>query len=57
MTGFVATLGGEKLNGGDDVDSLAFESWEKLGHEGARAFAAFCAYRDFGCERISRKLF
>jgi hypothetical protein len=32
----------------DGVDSLPFESWEKLAKEGARAFAAFaafCAYR------------
>ena len=39
----------------DGVDSLPFESWEKLAKEGARAFAAFCAYRDFGSDRNIKK--
>jgi hypothetical protein len=30
---------------------LPFESWEKLRGESAGAFAAFCAFRDFGADR------
>jgi len=55
MTDSAAAAVGEKNSGRDDVGSLPFESWEKLGNEGARAFAAFCAYRDFGCERNIKK--
>jgi hypothetical protein len=34
---------------------LPVESWERLKGESAPAFAAFCAYRDFGPERSIRK--
>jgi len=34
---------------------LPFESWERLQGESSAAFAAFCAYRDFGAERNIRK--
>ncbi|MDR2899940.1 MAG: hypothetical protein LBV20_00265 [Treponema sp.] len=34
---------------------LPFESWERLDGESASAFAAFCAFRDFGLERNIRK--
>ena len=30
---------------------MPFESWERLPGENAKAFAAFCAFRDFGPER------
>ncbi|GHU67471.1 hypothetical protein FACS189447_09680 [Spirochaetia bacterium] len=33
------------------ADVLPFESWERLTGETAAAFAAFCAFRDFGAER------
>jgi hypothetical protein len=36
-------------------DLLPFESWERLSGESSSAFAAFCAYRDFGSERNIRK--
>jgi len=34
---------------------MPFESWEKLRGESAGAFAAFCAYRDYGPERNVRR--
>ena len=34
---------------------LPFESWERLPGESSLAFAAFCAFRDFGPERNVRK--
>jgi hypothetical protein len=34
---------------------LPFESWERLRGETSFAFAAFCAFRDFGAERNIRK--
>jgi hypothetical protein len=34
---------------------LPFESWERLQGESSAAFAAFCAFRDFGLERNIRK--
>jgi hypothetical protein len=34
---------------------LPFASWEKLPGESGAAYAAFCAYRDFGPERSIRK--
>jgi hypothetical protein len=34
---------------------LSFESWEKLPDESAAAFAAFCVFRDYGCERNIKK--
>jgi len=34
---------------------LPFESWERLKGESSLAFAAFCAYRDYGPERNIRK--
>ena len=34
---------------------LPFESWERLAGESSSAFAAFCAFRDFGPERNIRK--
>jgi hypothetical protein len=34
---------------------LPFESWERLPGESARAYHAFCAYRDFGPERNIRR--
>jgi phage terminase large subunit-like protein len=34
---------------------LPFESWEKLPKESAAAFAAFCVFRDYGCERNIKK--
>ena len=37
------------------ADSLPFESWERLAGESSAAFAAFCAFRDFGPERNIRK--
>jgi hypothetical protein len=37
------------------ADILPFESWERLQGESGAAFAAFCAYRDFGPERNIRK--
>ena len=37
------------------ADNLPFESWERLQGETSAAFAAFCAYRDFGLERNIRK--
>jgi hypothetical protein len=34
---------------------LPFESWERLTGESGRAYAAFCAYRDFGPDRNIRR--
>jgi hypothetical protein len=34
---------------------LPFESWERLPGESALAYAAFCAFRDYGPERNIRK--
>ena len=34
---------------------MPFESWERLAGESGAAFAAFCAFRDFGPERNVRK--
>jgi hypothetical protein len=34
---------------------LPFESWERLSGESRAAYAAFCAYRDYGPERNIRK--
>jgi len=34
---------------------LPFESWERLRGESTSAFAAFCAFRDYGAERNIRK--
>ena len=36
-------------------EMLPFESWERLNGETSSAFAAFCAFRDFGAERNIRK--
>ena len=33
---------------------LPYESWEQLTGEGSAAFAAFCAFRDYGPERTIR---
>jgi len=37
------------------AEILPFESWERLPGETSAAFAAFCAFRDFGAERNIRK--
>jgi hypothetical protein len=37
------------------AELLPFASWEKLPGESGAAYAAFCAYRDFGPERNIRK--
>jgi len=37
------------------ADVLPFESWERLPGEKSEAFAAFCAFRDFGADRNIRK--
>ena len=37
------------------ADLMPFESWERIPKESSAAFAAFCAYRDFGPERNIRK--
>jgi len=37
------------------AEMLPFESWERLTGETSAAFAAFCAFRDFGLERNIRK--
>jgi hypothetical protein len=34
---------------------LPFESWERLAGESGAAYAAFCAYRDYGPDRNIRK--
>jgi len=37
------------------AEVLPFESWERLPGESGAAYAAFCAYRDYGPERNIRK--
>ena len=37
------------------AEVLPFESWERLTGESGAAFAAFCAFRDYGVERNIRK--
>ena len=37
------------------AEILPFNNWERLTGETSAAFAAFCAYRDFGFERTIRK--
>jgi len=37
------------------AEILPFESWERLPGESGAAYAAFCAFRDFGLERNIRK--
>jgi hypothetical protein len=37
------------------TEILPFESWERLPEESGAAYAAFCAYRDYGSERNIRK--
>ena len=37
------------------AEMMPFESWERLPGETSAAFAAFCAFRDFGPERNIRK--
>ena len=37
------------------AEQLPFESWERLPGEKSEAFAALCAFRDFGAERNIRK--
>jgi hypothetical protein len=37
------------------AEALPFESWERLTGESSAAYAAFCAYRDYGAERSIRK--
>ncbi|MDR1574967.1 MAG: hypothetical protein LBS37_03085 [Treponema sp.] len=37
------------------AELLPFASWEKLPGESGAAYAAFCAYRDYGPERNIRK--
>ena len=37
------------------AEILPFESWERLTGESSAAFAAFCAFRDFGPERNIRR--
>ena len=37
------------------AELLPFASWEKLPRESGAAYAAFCAYRDYGPERNIRK--
>jgi len=37
------------------VGILPYESWEQLQCETSRAYAAFCAYRDYGLDRNIRK--
>ena len=49
MTGFDKAIEEAK------ADMLPFESWERLAGESSSAFAAFCAFRDFGPERNIRK--
>jgi hypothetical protein len=37
------------------AEMLPFESWERLPGESGAAYAAFCAYRDYGLERNIRR--
>jgi hypothetical protein len=46
----------EKVLDGARGVVLPFESWERLSGEGAAAYSAFCAYRDFGPERNIRRV-
>jgi hypothetical protein len=45
----------EKIIDEAKKDKLPFDSWERLTGENAPAFAAFCAYRDFGMDRNIRR--
>jgi hypothetical protein len=45
----------EKILNEAMAEVLPFESWERLPAESARAYGAFCIYRDFGPERTIRK--
>jgi hypothetical protein len=45
----------EKTIGEARAELLPFESWERLPGETGAAYAAFCAYRDFGPDRNIRK--
>ena len=45
----------EAWPGGATKEVLPFESWERLTGETSSAFAAFCAFRDYGPERNIRK--
>ena len=65
MQAGTADTDGARLGGGaksmDSVmdeafrDLMPFESWEKIPGESPQAFAAFCAFRDFGPERNIKK--
>jgi hypothetical protein len=46
---------GQKLYDEIKKELLPFESWERLAGESGAAYAAFCAYRDFGPERNIRR--
>ena len=45
----------EKIVNEAKAAMLPFESWERLKGESSLAFAAFCAFRDYGPERNIRK--
>jgi len=45
----------EKIIEEAKADMLPYESWELLTGESAKAYAAFCAFRDCGAERTIRK--
>jgi len=45
----------EKIIEEAKASHLPYESWERLPGETGAAFAAFCAYRDYGLERNIRK--
>jgi hypothetical protein len=45
----------ETLQQSGQTGLLPFESWEKLPGESGLAYAAFCAYRDYGPERNIRR--
>jgi hypothetical protein len=49
MTDIKKTIDGAK------ADILPFESWGRLAGESGAAYAAFCAYRDYGPERNIHK--
>jgi hypothetical protein len=38
------------------ADTLPYESWERLAGESSMAFAAFCAFRDLGAGRNTRRV-
>ena len=40
---------------GGTAEMLPYESWERLQGESSAAFAAFCAFRDFGLERSIKR--